>query len=238
LLPQRSVEEKAIICPKYLDDELIQVPAMALERARMELGHMSELTEAMLAKVQSAFISRDLSELSQQYDQVVVLREAVMAYLQRVGRAELSDAEADEHAHLVTAVGEITNMSAAISRDLAPLARSLKEVNITPSTETAQLLSQLFQRVQAAAHGALLALVDGDERAAQGVLAGRGAVLEITAELNRLQSAKLALDDPDRLLKHRVQFEILDKLRRIFSLAENMAISTLPRGALAGELSQ
>jgi Na+/phosphate symporter len=217
---------------------LIQVPAMALERARMELGHMGELTEAMLAKVQSAFISRDLSELSQQYDQVVVLREAVMAYLQRVGRGELSDAEADEHAHLVTAVGEITNMSAAISRDLAPLARSLKEVNITPSPETAQLLSQLFQNVQAAAHGALLALVGGDERAAQGVLAGRGAVLEITAELNRLQSAKLALDDPDRLLKHRVQFEILDKLRRVFSLAENMAISTLPRGVLAGELSQ
>jgi hypothetical protein len=69
------------------------------------------------------------------------------------------------------------------------------------------------------------------------VLANRGAVLEIAAELNRLQSARLAQDDPDRLLKHRVQFEMLDKLRRIYNLAEHMAISTLPRGALAGELS-
>ena len=235
LLPQRAVDDKAIIRPRFLDDELIQVPAMALERARMELGHMSELTEAMLTRVQSAFVSRDLSELSQQYEQIAVLREAVMAYLQRVGRGELSDAEADELAHLVTAAGEITHLSAAISRDLAPLARALKEVNITPSPETAQLLGQLFQKVQIAAHEALLALLNGDEKPAQGVLASRGAVLEMTTELNRLQSAKLAQDDPDRLLKHRVQFEILDKLRRIYSLAENMAIAALPRGALAAE---
>ena len=57
IIPDRAIEERAIIRPRYLDDELIQVPAMALERARMELGHMGELTEAMLAKVKSAFKS-------------------------------------------------------------------------------------------------------------------------------------------------------------------------------------
>jgi phosphate:Na+ symporter len=238
LLPQRAVEERAIIRAKYLDDELIQVPAMALARARMELVHMSELTEVMLAKVKAAFKSRDLSELSQQHDQVVVLRESVMVYLQHVGRGELSDVDADEHANLVAAAGEIASMSAAISCELAPLAQSLKEVNITPSQETSALLGRLFEAVQEAAHSALLALVQGDERAAQAVLAKRGAVVDLAAELNRLQSARLAMDDPERLLKHRVQFEILDKLRRVYSLAEHMAISVLPRGALVGELSQ
>ena len=237
IIPDRAIEERVIIRPKYLDDELIQVPAMALERARMELGHMGELTEAMLAKVKSAFKSGDLSELSQQHDQVVVLREAVVAYLQRVGRGELCDAEADEHADLVAATGEIENMSAAISRDLAPLAQSRKEANIIPSEETAELLNRLFQTIQESAHCALLALVEGDERAAQTVVANRGAILELTSELLRLQSVRLALDDPDRLLKHRVQFELLDKLRRVYSVSEHMAIAVLPRGALAGELS-
>jgi Na+/phosphate symporter len=166
-----------------------------------------------------------------------VLREAVVAYLQRVGRGELSDAEADEHANLVAATGEIENMSAAISRDLAPLAQSRKEANITPSEETAELLDRLFQTIQESAHCALLALVEGDERAAQTVVANRGAILELTSELLRLQSVRLALDDPDRLLKHRVQFEMLDKLRRVYSVSEHMAISVLPRGALVGELS-
>ena len=114
----------------------------------MELGHMGELTNSMLAKVKSAFAARDLSELSQQHDQVVVLREAVLAYLQHVGRAELSDSESDEHARLVAATGEIENMSAAISRELAPLAQALEEAEITPSKETAELLERLFQAIQ------------------------------------------------------------------------------------------
>ncbi len=237
LIPDRTVEERAIIRPRYLDDELIQVPSMALERARMELGHMGELTEAMLAKVRSAFKARDLGELSQQHDQVVVLREAVLAYLQHVGRAELSDAEADEHARLVAATGDIENMSAAISRELAPLARTLKEADITPSKETSALLERLFQAIQESAHKALRALVTEDERAAQTVVASRDAILELTSELHRQQAARLARDDPDRLLKHRVQFEMLDKLRRIYSVAEHMAISVLPRSVLVGELS-
>lgn len=237
LIPDRAVEEKAIIRPRYLDDTLIQVPSMALERARMELGHMGELTEVVLAKLKSAFKARDLVELSQQHDQVVVLREAVLAYLQRVGRTELSDAESDMLARLVAATGDIENMSAAISRDLAPLTQALKEADITPSPETSALFDRLFQTIQQSAHSALRALVDEDERAAQTVVASRDEVLELTSDMHRQQAARLAQDDPDRLLKHRVQIEILDKLRRIYSVAEHMAISVLPRSVLVGELS-
>ena len=237
IIPDRTVEDRVIIRPRYLDDELIRVPAMALERARMELGHMGELTEAMLAKVKSAFKSRDLSELSRQHDQVVALREAVISYLRYIGRSPLSDDEADEHANLVAATGEIETMSAAISRDLAPLARSLKEVDLTLSSETTALLERLFQTIQESAHSALLALVEGDERMAQTVVANRDAIVELTAEFHRQQSARLAQDDPNRLLKHRVQFEMLDRLRRIYNVAEHMAISVLPRSVLVGELS-
>ena len=237
IIPDRPVEARAIIRPKYLDKELIRVPSIALERARMELGHMGELTEAMLARLKSAFAARDLSDLSQQHDQVVVLREAVLAYLQHVGRSELSDAEAEEHARLVAATGDIENMSAAISRELVPLARTLQEAAITPSPETNELLERLFQTIQESAHAGLRALVEGDERAAQTVVANRNAMLELSSELHRQQAARLAQDDPNRLLKHRVQLEILDKLRRIYNVAEHMAISVLPRGVLVGELS-
>lgn len=236
IIPDRVVEDTAIVRPRFLDDELIQVPAMALERARMELGHMGELTEAMLAKVKSAFAARDVSELSQQFDQVVVLREAVLGYLQHVGRGELSDAEADEQARLVAATGDIENL-AAISRELAPLAQTLKETDIAAAQETTELLERLFQAIQGSAHAALQALVESDERAAQTVVANRDAILKLSSELQRQQAARLAPDDPNRLLKHRVQLQILDKLRRIYGVAEHMAISVLPRSVLVGELS-
>jgi phosphate:Na+ symporter len=236
IVPERVAVERAIIGPKYLDDELVGIPSMALERARLELGHMAELTEAMLAKVKAVFISRDFTDLSQQNDQVVVLRDAVLGYLQRVGRGELSDAESDEHARLVAATGDIESMSVAISRELAPLARALKESGITPSDETRALLERLFETIREASQSALKALVDSDERAAQAVVACRDTVWNLSSELLRQQAARLAKDDPERLLKHRVQVDILDKLKRVYSVAEHMAISVLPRGVLAAEL--
>ncbi|MGD1968396.1 MAG: hypothetical protein PVI32_05450, partial [Desulfobacterales bacterium] len=56
-------------------------------------------------------------------------------------------------------------------------------------------------------------------------------------ELLMRQAARLAKDDPQRLLKHRLQVDLLDKMRRIYGMAERMAISVLPRGVLAGELA-
>jgi len=237
IVPERAVVEKIIIRPKYLDDELVQYPSMALERAHLELGHMAELTEAMLAQVKAAFIARDFTELSTQNDRIVVLRDAILGYLQHVGRGELTDAEAEEHARLVAATGEIENMSTAISRELAPLAETLEETGITPSEETRELFTRLFETIREAAQSALRGIIDRDERAAQAVVAIRDSVLKLTAELNRAQAARLAEDDPERLRKYRVQVDILDKLLRVYNVAEHMAISVLPRGVLAGELS-
>ncbi|MGD8410711.1 MAG: hypothetical protein PVF86_09080, partial [Desulfobacterales bacterium] len=56
-------------------------------------------------------------------------------------------------------------------------------------------------------------------------------------ELLMRQAARLAKDDPQRLLKHRLQVDLLDKMRRIYGMAERMAISVLPRAVLAGELA-
>jgi len=69
------------------------------------------------------------------------------------------------------------------------------------------------------------------------VVAIRDAILELTAELRRQQAARLARDDPGRLLKHRVQIGMLDRLHRVYGIADHMAVSVLPRSVLAGELS-
>ena len=237
IVPDRAPEQKELIRPSFLDDEVIQVPSMALERARMELGHMAELTEGMFAQAKSAFEAGAPCELTRQADQVLVLREAVLDYLTHIGRSELSDAESAEYVRLVAATGEIDAMSTAIARELAPLARAVEDADLAPSQETAELLRRLLQTIQETAHAALRALVESDERAAQTVVATRAAILDLTAELQRVQASRLAQDDPQRLIKHRLQLEIVDRLRRIHGVAEDMALSVLPRSVLVAELS-
>lgn len=237
IVPSRSIETDKLAQPRFLDDEAIAVPAMALERARLELGHMSELVNGMVDGLSAALDERRLGELSRAHDQVVVLRDAVLGYLQLIGRHELGDAEADEHAQLVAASGEIESLSASIARDLAPALHSLAAEGITPSADTSARLSGMLQLIGELSRSALQALVHRDETAAQSVVSKRTALLELQASLQRLQAERLAQDDPNRLKKHRLQSAVLDRMLRVFSAAEHMALSVLPRSVLRGELA-
>jgi Na+/phosphate symporter len=236
LVPEREVVETAIVKPKFLDRELVRVPSLALERARLELGHMAERVDQMLADVPEAFIKRDFRDVSQCHDQVVVLREAVLQYLQHVGRENLTAAESDELAQLVAATGEIESISAVISHELMPLAGVFRDKDISASEATGALLEKLYAATREAAHAGLCAIVDKNERAAQDVVARHDELWTLGNKLLQQQAARLAKDDPQRLLKHRVQVDLLDKMRRIYGVAERMAVSVLPRGVLAGEL--
>ncbi|MBW2411722.1 MAG: Na/Pi cotransporter family protein, partial [Deltaproteobacteria bacterium] len=237
LVPDRPAPERVIVQPRFLDEELMRVPSLALERARLELGHMAELVDQMLEGVPAAFRNRDFRKVAQHHDQVVLLREAVLQYLQHVGRESLTDAESDEHAQLVSATSEIESISAAIGRDLAPISDAFRDEGVTVSEATGALLEQLYSKTREAASAGLRAMVDKDERAAQEVVACRDELWKLGNKLLQQQAARLAEDDPQRLLKHRVQVDLLDKMRRIYGVAERMAISVLPRGVLAGELA-
>ena len=237
MVPEREVAETILVQPKFLDKELVRVPSLALERARLELGHMAELVDEMLAEVPEAFREREFREVSRHHDQVVVLREEILHYLQQVGRQNLTNIESDELAQLVSATSEIESISAAIGRELAPVADVFREEDITASDVTGTLLEKLYEATRAAALSGLRAIVEKDERAAQDVVARRDELWTLGNELLQRQAARLAQDDPQRLLKHRVQVDLLDKMRRIYGVAERMAIAVLPRGVLAGELA-
>ena len=237
LVPERQVAETAIVKTQFLDEELMRVPSLALERVRLELGHMTEIVDKMLENVPEAFRARDFRDVSHYHDQVVVLREAVLEYLQHIGRENLTDAESDEHAQLVYATGEIENISAVVGRELASLGEALRDESVTASEATGALLEQLYNETRDAARAGLRAMVEKDERSAQDVVARRNELWKLGNELLQQQAERLALDDPQRLLKHRLQVDLLDRLRRIYSVAERMAISVLPRGVLVGEMT-
>lgn len=237
LVPDRPVSETVIVQPRFLDEELMRVPSLALERARLELGHMAELIDQMLENVPTAFQTRDFREITKLHDQIVVLREAVLQYLQHVGRVNLTDMESEEHAQLVYATGEIESISAVIGRELVPISEAFREADITVSEATGALFEQLYAATRKAAQAGLRAIVEKNERTAQEVVARHDEIWKLGNELLQQQAARLAKDDPQRLLKHRLQVDVLDKLRRIYGVAERMAISVLPRGVLAGELA-
>ena len=73
VVPDKPMLEKLIIAPKYLDEELLETPSLALERTRLEIGHMGERVQEMIDRMMSEILTGDrdsLIELAKLDDEV------------------------------------------------------------------------------------------------------------------------------------------------------------------------
>jgi Na+/phosphate symporter len=168
-------------------------------------------------------------------DRVTILREHILDYARRIGRGELTDEEADQHARYLQVATEIESLAGVISRELVPVGQAFAENDIKPSETTGEMLEQAYQTVCSGVDAAFRAISNNDQRAAQDVLVHRDEFWRLSEQVLRRQAERLALDDPNRLLKHRLQTDILDKLRRVYMLAEHLAMTVLPDSVVARE---
>lgn len=238
VIPDRPEPETYIVRPKYLDDELLAVPSLALERVHLELGHMADWTKKMLQECRPAMESGDperFNEIVKHNDRVVVLRDHILGYARRIGRGELTDEEADLHTDYLRVATEIESLANVISREIVPVGQTFLQHGLKASETTGDMLKQTYQSVCDSVDSAIEAAINQNQQAAQNVLVHRDEFWRQSEEVMKRQVERLALDDPDRLLKHRLQTDMLDKLRRVYMLAEHLAISVLPANVVAKE---
>ncbi|MEZ5862300.1 MAG: Na/Pi cotransporter family protein [Geminicoccaceae bacterium] len=238
LVPERAEPEKRLVRPRYLDDELVGVPSLALERVRLELGHMADWVKTMLGEVKPAMDRRDpaaFDAIVKDNDRVTILRDHVLGYAQRIGRHELTAEEAGRHTRFLGVAMDIESLGNVVARELVPVGQAFLAHGVRASEGTGELLDQAYRAACEAVDAAVRAVVDEDQRAAQDVLVHRESFWRLGEQVLRRQAERLALDDPDRLLKHRLQTDVIDKLRRIYMLAEHLAAAVLPENVVAGE---
>ncbi len=238
LIPERVEPETLIVRPKFLDEAVITVPSIALERIQLELGHMAEWVRKMLGDFRPAFERGDFegfNEIVKDNDRVAILHDAILDFSQRIGRSELTDEEAEQHANALGLAADIESLGDVVGRELVAVGQSFQLKGIKVSETTGEMLQQAYQSVVNALDAAFKAVVDQDQRAAQDVLVHRDEFWRLSERVMARQAERLALDDEDRLVKHRLQTDVLDKLRRIYLLAEHLAARVLPDDAVAKE---
>jgi phosphate:Na+ symporter len=95
LVPDRPLAEAALIVrPRFLQEELLSAPSLALDQVRMEITHMGETVNAMLQSIMPAIIKGDrqaLEEIRQMDDTVDILHAAIIDYLAKISKQQLGD---------------------------------------------------------------------------------------------------------------------------------------------------
>jgi phosphate:Na+ symporter len=231
LIPDRPLAEQLIIRAKYLDSELLDTPSLALERARMEIGHVGSRVIEMLERIMPAILTGDrmaLRAVTKIDDDVDILHGHIVTYLGRISQKTLTEEQTRELVHLMDAVNNLENIGDIVETDLAYLGNQRIEQGVSISVATQAVLKKIHNVVMSAVSLAIDAVAENDPHAAQEIIAMKTDIARLTDSAAMHETRRLVAEEPNRLAAYTVEMDVIEKLKRIYYHAKRMAKDVTP----------
>ncbi|MGB5334922.1 MAG: Na/Pi cotransporter family protein [Woeseiaceae bacterium] len=226
LVPDRPLDEEAIIRPRYLDDALLATPSLALIHARLEIQHMGEQVQEMLSKIMPAILHGDraiLTEIEDADERVDALHAEIVTYLGRISRLELSEKQTEEFLRLMDAVNDLENIGDVIETNLVELGRRRIDKGVSVSESTQEVLNGFHVVVSRAVTSAIEAVSENSLEAAKSVSALKKEIRALANSAAIHESKRLVVNEPNRIEAYTIEMDITEKLQRIYFFARRMA---------------
>lgn len=231
MVPDKVVEEKVIIEPRYLDYELTVTPSLALQNVRFEIARMGEIVGEMFAELRSAMLNRDraaLTDIQRKDDQVDVLEGAILRYLSTLRKMELSEQEGEDIALSMKATDLFESVGDVIETELVNLGYKTIDKDIKTSDTMRHLLVNLGEKLQEAIENTIKAVKEQDQIAADEVITVKADIDQLLSEALRLQSQGL-MSDESAIDAMRIEMTYLDNMKRIHTYLKRLVREILPK---------
>jgi len=239
LVPDKALEEEAIIVrTRFLQEELLGTPSLALDQVRMEVMHMGETVNTMLQRIMPAIIRGDrsaLEEIRQMDDTVDILHAGIIDYLGRISKQQLSDEQTRELLQLMEAVSNLENIGDIVETNLVVLGYDRIRDKVEISEATQDVLNGFQQAITRAVTAAVQAVAQRNQRAAQVVTGMKEEINEIADSAALHEARRLVAEEPNRIPAYTMEIDIIEKQKRIYYFAKRMARTVLPAAILQRE---
>jgi phosphate:Na+ symporter len=218
------------MAPRYLDENALETPSLALTDAARETLHMGEVVETMLRKIMTALLTNDralVAEISRMDDAADRLGEAIKLYVTKLTRGALDEREARRSMEIISFSINLEHVGDIIDKNLSELAAKKIRNRLKFSTEGAAELAAFHQRIVESLRIALSVFMSGDVVEAK----------KLIAEKTQLRNAELTAAEHhiDRLREGRretmettsLHLDVLRDLKRIHSHIASVAYAVI-----------
>ena len=223
LVPDLPREREWFVRAKYLDEELLATPSLALDRVRLEILNMGDRVMEMMRSILPAMTVGDRQNLQQvaDLDDIVDrLHGQIVTYLGKISGRKLTEEQTAEFLKLIEAANDLENIGDIIETNLVNLGIERLDQGVTISESTQEVITRFHGTVSQALTSAMQAVTQKNETAAS-------VVIEMKAEVNRLadsaalhEARRLVAREPNRLPAYTVEVDILQNLKRIYYFAQ------------------
>ncbi len=230
LVPDRPLTVDKAAEARFLDDNLLTTPAIALDAARREIARLGTLVCNMLVASMPAAVTGSrlqLSELHEMDRPIDQLHHDIVGYLREVSLGSLSNEQSDRLVGLIKIANDLEHIGDRIARDLVASARKRIDEEVIVSLPTIEVIARLHAKVVDALVGALQALEAEDRAGANEVRAMKQDVALMLDDIARHEMTRLKADEPRRLKTYAREIELIETLDDIFKTTRRIARTQL-----------
>ncbi len=222
--------------PRYLDETVIDSPAVALACAARETLHMGDIVETMLQQTIVAMMNDDrkmVAEISRMDNAVDRLDEAIKLYVTKVTRESLEDADGRRAMEIISFTINLEHIGDIIDKNLMELAAKKIKRKLQFSKEGAAELEAFHRRVVDNLKLAFGVFISGDTRTARRLLEEKASLREAEMAAAENHLARLREGRPESIETSSLHLDVLRDLKRVHSHICSVAYPVLEA---AGEL--
>jgi len=202
LLTEPSTEQQSSLQSRqrtrYIDDQYLGTPSVALGAASRETIHMGDVVERMLALSYDALHNNDLQAAKTALamdDEVDALHEKLRRYLSAISRAELEQVESDRVTEILVFATKLEHIGDIIENMAATLSKQIENKHVFSSKGRDELL-YMHSRVHQHLKMLLGAFLASDQRLARHLMTQQALVSELeeagmSAHIGRLRDGRV-----------------------------------------------
>ena len=224
--------------PRYLDNDALDNPSIALACAARETLHMGDEIRVMLRQTKQVFATNDrflMREVEIRDDVVDRLHESIKLYLTRLTRNELDEEESRRSIEILGFTTNLEHIGDVIDKNLMELANK-KIKNQSVFSEEGNIELQVFHdRVLTNFDLALNIFMTPDRLLARQLFREKSEMRDLERTLTELHFARISDGRVESIESSSLHLDILRDLKRINSHLTSVAYPILER---SGELME
>ena len=233
LVPDRPAGAEKPLAPKFIDDNLLDTPAMALDSARREIGRLGDYVAGMLELALPAALSKSrasLRAIAEMDHPVDELHSALVDYLGRISITHLSPAQADELMQLVAVANDLEHVADRIATDIVTSAGKRIDERVEIPADAVERITAYHAAVLRAFRGGVSAVTDRDRDLASTVRNMKTSVRRLASRINRERFESVPRAKAHSVKEYVREIEVIEILDGIFRVARRIARSELDLG--------
>ncbi|MBD1388910.1 Na/Pi cotransporter family protein [Neiella sp. HB171785] len=234
VVPHQLKAEKKSIRTKYLAEELLQTPDLALTQAHLELGRIGRrvcnmvnmlppLSCSALDAARKQALREQLQQIEDIEEEVDRLHGKILAYLGRLRLEPLSDTQSAHQIQLISITDQLESVADLVVDTMLPLAYNALNHDLVVSPVMRNTLDQAQERVNEALLNCVNAVRRNDRDLATRVLRAKRELNSLLETVLEHQAQRLSDQDGKRLQLFHLEMEWIDALKRIYTLSKRIA---------------